>query len=84
MTLSVKEYAIKIYSKIESAPSTIEVENIFNNAITNLKNKNFSEAQIEQFKELLREQASLIKLGQVNEQTLKNQEKAKELLKKDK
>lgn len=81
--MTLKEYALSIYSKIKLAKSTDDVEKIFDQAIGIIKKQNFSDMQIEEFKEFLREQAFYLKEAQENEQTLKNQQKAMALLKKD-
>lgn len=80
--MTLKEYAVSIYSDIKNAKSTEDVESILEKAIANLKRQNFSEQQIERFKNYLIYEASLIKEAQENEQTLKNQQKAMALLKK--
>ena len=80
--MSLKEYASKIYKLMEASESVEEVERYFNEAIKYLRNKDFSEDQIEEFKEYLRNQPFKLYESQSNTQTLKNQEKARELLKK--
>lgn len=80
--MTIKEYASKIYSKIGNATSSKDVEKIINDALSNLKKQNISDIGIEQFKEYLRSQSSIIKEAQENDQTLKNQRKAMKLLKK--
>lgn len=82
--MKLKEYASRVYSKIESASSTREVERIFNRAIIYLRNKKFSENQIKDFKYYLRNQTLSLKDAQQSKQTIQNQRKAIDLLKKDK
>lgn len=79
--MTLKEYASKIYSQIKSANSTEAVEKLLNEAIRNLQSQNFSDKQIEEFKEHLRGLSFMRHEAQENEQTIKNQKKALELLK---
>ena len=80
--MTLEQYASKIYLKMEAAESIEDVEKYFNDAIENLINQNLSEIQIGQFKEYLRSHLLKLNESQANDQTLKNQQKARELLKK--
>ena len=81
--MTLKEYASSIYSQMKSASTGEKVEEIYNGAINNLKRQDFSDTQIEDFKDYLLQEASQIREAQENEQTLKNQQIALALLKKE-
>lgn len=82
--MNLRQYAKSINQEIKGAKSVDEVSKIIYRAQNILVINGYSKKQIEEFNAYIVGEASLlIKEAQENQQTLDNQKKAIELLKKD-